>query len=264
MGERKWSKKTDKIEVRLSPETKRAFHETCEQQVESASGIIRHLIEDYVKRFHEPMIARPMEAVRRTPWWARIGVIAGLAAVTAGVTLLPSSAQQVWEHKFTHIDEDGDGRFDGADYYRHFVPTEAVGHLEDENGIEQMLSDRFEAIDANSDGVVTRTEFGVFEVQESTDLFNGLDADADGAVQFAEFVSPVDLNVRPLISSMAAGTAFRQGATPDEFDSEQDVRWMMGETDETPAAVRARLGQMFRDFDANNDGQIVLTEFLAR
>ena len=264
MGERKWSKKTDKIEVRLSPETKRAFHETCEQQGESASGVIRHLIEDYVKRFHEPVIARPMEAIRRTPWWARIGAITGLAAVIAGVALLPSSAQPVWEHKFTHIDEDGDGRFDAADFYRHFTPTEAARDLEDEDGIELILSDRFEAIDANSDGIVTRTEFGVFEVQESTDLFNGLDENADGVVQFAEFVSPVDQDVRPLISGMAAGTAYRQGATPDEFASEKDVRWMMGETDETPAATRARLGQLFRDFDANNDGRIVLTEFLAR
>ncbi len=51
MAEQRRSKKTDKIEVRLAPETKQAFHETCEQQGESASGVIRRLIEEYVARF---------------------------------------------------------------------------------------------------------------------------------------------------------------------------------------------------------------------
>ncbi|KJS26925.1 MAG: hypothetical protein VR75_05720 [Hyphomonadaceae bacterium BRH_c29] len=256
------SKKTDKIEVRLAPETKQAFHETCEQQGESASGVIRRLIEEYVRRFHQPVIARPMEAIRRTPWWARWGLVAGLGAVAAGVAFLPSNAESSrTERFFNRIDADGDGQFDLDDYLGLLdVPSDGpVDRAHD------ALVGFFGELDADTDGIVTWAEFYASHVAEDTRLFHDLDTDGDEGVSFAEFTRPSGVgNVRASISGMASGTAFRQGSTPEEFDTEAGVRWSMGQTDETPPAVLARLGQVFRDLDADDDGRISLEEFLAR
>ena len=260
MAERHSSKKTDKIEVRLAPETKQAFHETCEQQGESASSVIRRLIEEYVQRFHRPVIARPIEAIRRTPRWTRWGMAAGLAAMVAGLATLPSRAEPSrLERFFARIDTDGDRQF-GLDDFLQALWMEDT----DESGVGRDALVRFFAdIDADGDGIVAWQEFYDGRLAENTRLFHQLDADGDGHVSFQEFTSPASVGVRGAISGMASGTAFRQGATPAEFDAEAGVLWMIGRTDAPPSATAVRLGQVFRDFDADDDGAVTLQEFLA-
>lgn len=271
MADRDRSKKTDKIEVRLSPETKQAFHETCEQQGESASGVIRRLIEEYVARFHQPVIARPIDAIRRTPWWVRAGGLAALVAGAVGLAALPGQADAVpsWKISFKAQDTNGDGHLTESEILGPFLPkaldTMEAGAAERlHKRLTNMVHDQFLEQDADGNGEVTLEEFRLQYIADATRRFRKLDADQDGAIALKEFSAPGDYLARAYVSGMAAGLAFGQGATVDEFDSEADRRWTSGKTDEASNAMAIRIGQVFQSIDADVSGTISLHEFLAR
>ena len=165
MALRNGSKKTDKIEVRLSPETKQAFHETCERQGESASSVIRRLIGDYVKRFHAPVISRSIEVIRHGPLWMRVGAAAALASGGVMLAVLPSSAERepAWAGMFRDDDSNGDRRIALSEVD---VRPAAGGAAGDVPRLNAWRLEQFSERDADRDGIVTRDEFRVHYEQK--------------------------------------------------------------------------------------------------
>lgn len=259
MTSRKMSKKTDKIEVRLSPETKQAFHETCEQQGESASSVIRHLIEGYVARFHQPVLERTVEIVRGTPGWIRIVVASVTAIIGTAAILLPSSAESPWQHQFNYLDVNGDGQLNLDEY----VSRMTVGEGESDPSLRSYLESEFSEMDADKDERVSSSEYSNGQTSQFEDLFGELNSDGDSRISFLEFTRPNSIDARSAIAGMASGTAYRQGGDLQDFDPVEDVKWMMGLTEDLPPYA-ARIGQVFRDFDQDDNGYVDRAEFLKR
>ena len=276
MTKQGWSKKTDKIEVRLSPETKQAFHETCEQQGESASSVIRRLIEEYVKRFHQPVIARPIEAIRRTPWWVRGSGLAALLAGAVGLAVLPSQAERVpnWESMFAGADKNGDGQITPVEVEVHLSPgfRETLAP-EQADRLEARMNDRetkqFREQDADGDGIVTREEYRAQYERKMSALFEALD-DGDGVVTLDEFLQVSSTTGRAFLVGVAMGQKFndRQKIDPENRDHPYEAvlgdfdAWSKGQQIMPPATAAARLGEFFTKADRNHDAHMTLEEFV--
>lgn len=275
MANRDRSKKTDKIEVRLSPETKQAFHETCEQQGESASGVIRRLIEEYVARFHQPMIARPIEAVRRTPWWARWSAVVAMTAGMVSLAALPSKAapEPRWVGYFAEEDTNGDGVLGPEDFLNPELTTaflEPIRQKAPADVYERIRAEREELAgqaalrsvaryDTNGDDIVTLGEFQAHHEAIYRNLFDLVDVDRDRVISLEEVLSPpVGLGRKHF------GGYWSQVPGRPWTGSVAEARkaWLRGEQDMPPAIVAARLGARFAEFDRDGNGAVSWNEYL--
>ena len=262
MRKSRWSKKTEKIEVRLSPETKQAFHETCEARNESASSVIRRLIEDYVARFHLPVFVKPLEVVRRSPVWVRWASGAGVSLAFASLLMLPSSAQSKWEREFSDIDDNKDGKINTAE----FLPGEPPVEMDvDDRIVERLnrvMNTEFNKMDADGNGDVTAAEFEAHSVGEDTAVFNALDVDGDGEVWLHEFVSPQDSLARASVLGLKTATGFPFSKIMPEANGDLAFQWAQGHIDEPPYPTSVYLGIAFRGLDADGSNTITLDEML--
>lgn len=261
----KRSKKTDKIEVRLSPETKQAFLETCEQQGETASGVIRSLVEGYVKRFYRPVLARPFALVRRTPVWARWSATGVATAVMGSVMMMPSQAQSsIWENRFEQLgDVNGDGKIDLGEYHVTFTQKVAITETDAARArIEDYFEIQFAKADTDGDGFIQKAEYVSVQIADMTRRFNQIDTDRDGHLTLDEFASPPLGEPRAFVNGMVFGRIISDDmkigkVAPSEFTPLP--RWE-GET--PPNQIAVRLGQTFSDLDADNSSGISLEEWL--
>jgi len=268
MAQRNGSKKTDKIEVRLSPETKQAFHETCERQGESASSVIRRLIEDYVKRFHEPVIRRSIEAIRQSPLWIRVGAAAALAAGGMMLAVLPSSAERepAWAGMFRDDDSNGDGRIALSEVD---VRSAADGAAGVASRLSAWRLEQFSERDADRDGIVTRDEFRAHYEQKYDALFASLD-DGDGGITMDELLSAPTNTSRAFLAGVAMGQRIREqqvqgagvGLPADERDLTAARNWSEGGADQPPPFIAARLGEYFAKADRDHNARLSRDEFM--
>ena len=200
MSGRRWSKKTEKIEVRLSPETKQALHETCEARNESASSVIRRLIEDYVARFHVPGAAKPLQVVRRTPVWARWMAAMAASVGLASLALLPSGAETDWEkwsYERRFNDDDGDGQvtleqylaWEESKFRKHeeaeWEPIQLDAELEKHKESVAELS----SFDVNADGVLEGEEILAFRLGSEMTMFDERDSNGDEILTVDEYLA---------------------------------------------------------------------------
>ena len=267
MAQKGWSKKTDKIEVRLAPETKQAFHETCEQQGESASGVIRRLIEDYVRRFHQPVIARPIEAIRRTPWWVRWGAVAAMAAGAMSLAALPSRAapEPRWVGYFAKKDTNGDGVLAPEDYVMLQYMREPAMRSEGVFGehlrksVEAGAHRRVARYDTNGDEIVTMGEFQAYHEAVFRKLFDLVDVNGDRMISLEEVLDPPQGLARGHFAGYWSEIPRRPWVGPV---GEARAAWLRGELDQPPPIVAARLGARFAAFDRNGNGAVSWNEYL--
>lgn len=109
----KWpAKKTEKLELRLAIETKRAFLARCQSEGRSASEVLRTFIDDYLAR---PLSQKELKMIVRSPF-----TYAGLAAVMVGGVIVlaapPSLAEPDFAAIYKSLDRDGDGRLSVAEF----------------------------------------------------------------------------------------------------------------------------------------------------
>lgn len=267
------AKKTDKIEVRVAPGTKKAFQDTCDQQGKSASDVIRDFIDDYIKRFHVPFagqrFATGARAISRSPLWMKAAVsalaIGGLAVVAVPSQAEPFSSRA--ESMFLgHLDQDGDAHL-SVDELRLMGMTEdryRVVVAEAADFMQTRAQEQFAAMDSNLDGRISLREYLVHQAERDRELFALIDRDGNGWIKLPEFLDPPPAG-RAALSGSASGTAFRQGWQADQVgDSMHGVEWVMGFRDDMPPEIRPFMGQVFRDYDENGDDSISVDEFLKR
>ena len=261
--------------MRLSPKTKQAFHETCEQQGESASGVIRHLIEGYVARFHQPMISRPIEVLGRTPLWVRVSGMAALLAGAVSLAVLPSQAapEARWVEYFARKDTNGDGVWGPEDSLssellisfldevRQNLPQETFEKIRASKEESALASGRFHIAryDANGDGIVTASEFQASQEAYFFRVFDMIDTNRDRVITIEEVFNPPVGTGRDHVGSFWA-----RGSDKEEWsDAELQARtaWRRGEA-AVPAPIQADLiSARFAAYDRDGNGVVSWSEY---
>jgi Ca2+-binding EF-hand superfamily protein len=183
----KWpAKKTEKLELRLATETKRAFLARCQSEGRSASEVLRTFIDDYLAR---PLSQKDLKMIVRSPF-----TYAGLAAAVAigGVIVLsapPTLAEPDFAGIFKSMDRDGDGRLNATEF-RGRTGAPRPSDPPKPNQGEVTLSWTLSEVDTNEDDSVSLAEFVAVSRASITRRFLALDADSDGKLTLAELQRP--------------------------------------------------------------------------
>lgn len=80
-------KKTERIEIRVADETKRAFTDACDRQGDTPSNAIRRFIDGYIRRAGNDQIVEGLRAIWRAIWRRRLPI----ATVTVAAAVLFST-----------------------------------------------------------------------------------------------------------------------------------------------------------------------------
>ncbi len=220
----KWpAKKTEKLEVRLATETKRAFLARCKSEGRSASEVLRTFIDDHLAR---PLSQKDLKMIVRSPF-AYVGLAA--AVVIGGVVVLsapPTLAEPDFAAIFRSLDSDGNGRLSATEFRGTTGAPRPSGPPKANEGAVS-LSWTLSEIDTNKDDAVSLAEFIAANRASITRRFLALDADSDGKLTLAELQ-------RPDAPLGEAKTGFAISGSTEGF---------------------------FRKFDANHDGSISENEF---
>ncbi|MBN9318830.1 MAG: hypothetical protein BGN86_13270 [Caulobacterales bacterium 68-7] len=226
-------KKTDKLEVRLSTETKQAFLARCRLEGRSASEAVRTFIELHLAR---PISQENLHMIARSPM-----TYAGLAAAVAaaGVVMVsaqPSRAEPDFAAAFKSIDRNGDGRLSRQEFGDPASGGSTGAPAKPRNGGEGgSLSVDFAEADTNQDAAISLAEFTASSRAAILKRFLALDADSDGRVTLAELERSGAL-LKPVARDGAKGPA--SGVT-----------------------ISGPLQRLFAKTDKNHDGFVTPAEF---
>ena len=193
----KWIKKTEKIEVRLPPETKSEFLETCDRRNETASEAIRGFIERYVERFHVSIADAPLKLVARMPWWSRIGSLGAItSAIVLAVTIpIQANGQSAWKTKFDAADRDKNGIIEPSELSVGFSPElaktmPAAKVSATSRNITRANWRQFVKMDSNRDAKVTPAEFRKYQDEKTKAILDAFDTNGDRNLDFDELLNP--------------------------------------------------------------------------
>ncbi|MFW6027506.1 MAG: EF-hand domain-containing protein [bacterium] len=204
MPKRRPAKKTETIEVRLAPETKRDFMAACERQKKSASTVIRDFIEAYLARanrasdptfWKEFDMSRFLKSTR-----VRIAAIGGCVALGAAIATPSAAADPRLEAFFEWLDTDRDKALTRAEFTAEkdsgrpafegiAISISTKGEYRD----VKTRAELFDKIDGNGDGKLSLNELARVVTVETT--VNGsvlnYDQNGDGRVTEAELAAHV-------------------------------------------------------------------------
>jgi hypothetical protein len=238
-------KKIDSLEVRLAPETKRAFMAACRANGESASAVLRTFIHRYLRSASRASTEWTRE--REMPFMTRhrrAGLALGLAAgAAAAASLTLSGPARATGHPgieavFDLMDRDRDGRVSLAEFRAPPVPADDSGAV------------RLE--------VTGKAPPRLQDTPES--LFAGLDANGDRALVLDELVAGT---LARTIATRALAPADRDG---DLFLTEGEIAAFLGAERARggvadPAAGIALLARgVVADHDRDGDGKVALSD----
>lgn len=219
---RRPAKKTEILEVRMPPEDKAEFMEACRREGRTASEVVR----DFAKRFTARSRARvlvghmqgesAMAIIKRLtrkagPRGAAAAGAAALATATAALMLAaPSAAGPDLRAAYDRFDANKDGSVTVEEFIdahsgdqmkfvrREAKPGESAppgappppnGGREwtPKEGMSAFGRERFKAMDADADGVLSFGEFQAEHDRMIEHIFSSNDADGDGKITRAEW-----------------------------------------------------------------------------
>lgn len=276
------SKKTENIEIRVSPEMKSALAEKSADQGLSMSGYLRDLLErDQAGVADETNSGVPVMAKLLPNPMSRISVAALPVAVLAAVYLLSSNnmaaASAEARMTFAELDLNSDGMITAQEYNAVWgqemqgidftLPAACEGEpIADEfpTSSEEMIREEMAFIDANEDGAISYAELEASVIAERVDLFLMADGNGDGFVTEAEILAEVQRSEQDEYDDLSA--ACQQAL--EEMD-EQWITVLDEEGNELPDADfdmdEAQMAKMIlAAFDGNRDGKISLQEAISQ
>lgn len=278
------SKKTDSIEVRLSPELKARLARESAASGTTMSGYVRDLIvagEGSAK----PDGVSPMKLAQTTVLTALPAAI--LAAVVFGGATATATPQLRVE--FAEMDMNGDG----------VVTADEYAKLLSMDGLDDDLTDQLPAacaadpvfmamtdepafdpaqaakadlaeMDANGDAKVTYEELFNAEMSARAQDFLHLDADGNGVLDVSEILAEFSMSFdlfehsgaqdnQPDVGAACIAALEKMGGVPDDLAG--DGQALDQALDQDALTHEARL--LIAELDANRDGVVSLHEFLA-
>lgn len=217
------SKKTETIEVRISPELKAKLSEACRGRDQSMSRLIRNLVEAELSgsvsettQSGVSILAKSGRQRLREFGIAGVSLLA-LALTWTFATQTPVAAQAMVRVTFAEMDRDDDGIIT-RDEYRRFLEAElafdedlaegdfkipeaceadfaALDAAAAEENVSDLVTEEFAAFDANKDGRLVYDELSAAMLRELSEEFTELDGDSDGFLARAEFDGAMALDL---------------------------------------------------------------------
>lgn len=242
MKQRPFSKKTDTIEVRVAPEMKQSFMESCEQNDCSASDVLRLLMANYVSakcRASNPARRETSMFGSLPKRVVRLAVVTGTVA-SLGIMSAPSTAADSrLEALFHWFDRNGDGALTDGEFF-----TTATSPPPTLAGAEVMLT----------------TNDGHAPSESADDVFSRVDTNGDGRIMLREMTARVGVHSRlGTILLNADQDASNSVSAPELAARITEARAAAGA--ERPAAGAALMAEgLLAAHDANGDGQLTAGE----
>lgn len=271
------SKKTENIEIRVSPEMKSALAEKSADHGLSMSGYLRDLLEQDQAGVTDnnnsgvPVMAKPFpKSVSRFSIAAL--PVAALAAVylVSSNNMVAASAEA--RMTFAELDLNSDGLVTAEEYNTLWgqelegmdftLPAACEGESiaeEFPTSSEAMVREEMNFIDVNSDGAISYAELEASVIAERVDLFLMADTNGDGFVNEAEVLAEMKRSEPNDYEDVSA--ACQQAL------EEMDEQWVSISDEETDEAGmdEAQIAQLIlAEFDENRDGQISLQEAITQ
>ena len=258
------SKKTEQIEIRMSPELKGALSDLAKRRDRSMSDLVRGMIDAEVQGTRmEPPLTGDMTMQRYNPFphALRTAVFVLPVLALAATYLLsansPVSASAEVRVVFAELDANRDGQVSPEEYARHLTQEDEVAEVGDcdpatHSDCTALNVARAEIamLDSDDDGLIAFGELRAILMRDRAEEFLEVDADGNG------FVTPDEL---------AAVSAYWQSEQGEPL-SDACTSLIMAETTERAATTCGLDEDLTRDlaaWDSDRDGQVSLLEFLA-
>ncbi len=264
------TKKTESLELRLSPELKDALSNVSKSRGAPMSQIVRSLVEREINGGSQ---STPVEkgSIMTTPTFARVAVasavILGIASLTLVAETSPASAGATARMTFAEFDRNGDGAVTPDEFNTvvtgwdtavveegdpFAIPAACEAVFDDAEDQEANSNDLFAEFDLDQDGTVSFAEVSVATEAQLTMQFHDADENGDGLLSMDETLDQ-PLNVADLVAEDISGDcAEALVAQEAEFMAEY------GEDFDDPVEQRIQFAVM----DVNMDGHITMTEYL--
>lgn len=267
------SKKTDTIEIRVSPELKEKIVDLSRDEGTTMSGYLRELVAQRAEGCFQNPTGDPdmnMKSFTR-PLLASLP-LAALAAVYLSASGGVATATPEIRMAFAEMDLNADGVVTVAEYTSllsqdlkmmedmHDAQIPAV--CENEPGfdmevvvdgdVSQMAKDLVAELDSNGDATVSYDELHATMMRERAEDFLMYDANKNGLVSFKEFLSPGDVEEHEdeaFLGVSAECVAAMDAFFPDHQMAESEIE------------VETHIE--FAAFDSDRNGQLTLAEYLA-
>lgn len=276
LDEIQMTKKTETIEVRVSPELKSQLSAICKDRGQPMSHAIRRLIQMEISNFSHPSTATEIGTMRRLkPSRLRDFGVASISVITLATlwTMFApslSNAQSFEALVFAEMDLNKDGVVTKEEFHAS-APRILEGDIEEENVPEQeplpavcetdfsaifaddeeidaaSMDSDFQEFDLNKDGKILFGEVQRVVNQEMLAEFTDIDADQNGFLSETEFTS--DNAVPELKDLTGLSSACSEALAAQGVDIE--------------GMIATELQLEFAELDENDDAKISQEEFFS-
>lgn len=255
------SKKTETIEIRVSPELKAKLAEKSRAEGKTMSGFMRDLVtmppERGSTQTGETLMTKSIK---------RAGIVAipaiALAAVASAFVPAMAVANPDTRVAFAELDIDGDGAITADEYMLAYLlqvtPAEGTDDAmiqacagDIETQAELVTEAEMQLLDVDGDGSVSYAEMHGVMQRQAAETFLALDVNGDGLLDGAEIIADIQ-------------TAEGEDAPALSEDCLNAIEAMATDAVEPQDGVTDdQLGRiMVAQFDTNNDGKVSLVEYL--
>ena len=236
MPKRRPAKKTDSIEIRLDPETKRDFMRVCESQKRSASAVIRGFIGAHIAQANRaPTITflkefdmtRILKSTR-----ARIAGLAGCVAAGLAIATPSAAADARLEAVFQWLDANHDKALSRSEFIdpartqsAAFDGVQIIVTAKGERPQNELRSELFARLDKNRDRKVTLNELDSIVIVDTILNEPILNADQDGDERVTEAELAAHITARRALAGEddpAAGAALMARGIIGAHDGDVD------------------------------------------
>ncbi|MEM1237737.1 MAG: EF-hand domain-containing protein [Pseudomonadota bacterium] len=265
------SKKTETIEIRVSPELKDALSERASKAGRSMSEVVRGAIETQVAGSPQlsgvnPMLKSPLTRAAQLTL-ATIPAVA-LASVYLFSAQSPVSASAEIRSDFAFFDADADDAITQSEVIaalrgEDWEPVEAcetgTADADEPCTIEAAAADHFGRADANGDGRVSFDEFEYVMLRDRAEDFLYLDLDESGQISLDEYagVNLIELLDPEIAAIVLEEEGFQLSA---ECSAQLEAEEVSGLA--AVCGVEQDLRAEMAIYDADRNGQVSLQEFL--